>query len=130
MDKKIKTQIAGHDITLHFGNNYFYEFFDKEIGLDIATEGVVDPEKFDRFMRYTIGFIYCGHKAECAMNRNDAIHSLEDVRHWVMCMSMDDVKELFWQFLSKMSGKPVEEIKNVEPQEASSNGVAKVETEG
>lgn len=109
MDKTLKLQLGGKEVTLNLGINEFYEIFLEETGIDLYKEGLVDIESI-KMVKYVKGFVIAGVKANALLNGGEV--NAGELRKAIAVMNVDETMETFLRCAAVRAGKTYEELKN------------------
>lgn len=122
-DKVVNLKLGGQDRTLNFGVMGFLKHLGeiaKKDPIDIFSDGTsTDPGKA---YGVHLAIIHAGLLADCDVKGVSPTFTVEDVDKWVSCMETSEVDGLVLKAFAAMTGKTVDELKNVITQAAEMNG--------
>lgn len=100
--KKTNIQLAGKELTLNFGANYFVKYFYDSTGIDLIESAEVtfsgDIKKYEdweRFMKVICGFIYAGLMCDAKLTKYEPALNYDEISDAVYSMSSDEAGKLF-----------------------------------
>lgn len=116
--KNMILPIKGKNVVLNFDANFFYEFYKEDSGHDLIANPVFDPETLGstEIFKLVQSIIWAGYQSECAVKEQATELTKDNIRHFVMSKNETSAMDVLYELISCLSGKTVEEIKNVETQ--------------
>lgn len=111
--------IGEKEVTLNFGVNQFYEDYKSDSGHDIVKDpelSLLDLGSVELF-KFIQSVIWAGYQSDCFIKKVPTALTREDIRYYVMSMADTDATEVLYKLLAALSGRSVDELKKIEPDE-------------
>lgn len=122
-EKIITLQLGGQARTLNFGVMGFLKHLGKLAEtdpVDLFSEGfTTDP---GRTYKVNLSIIHAGILAQCDVDKVKPQFTNEEIDSWVSCLERKDIEDLVLKAFAALSGKTLDELKNVIAQAAKNNG--------